>query len=46
MKDTQVQLEPESKETWEPMRLTPVGNLGAVMRGNTGSKSDAMTTMA
>jgi hypothetical protein len=31
---------PAEKAQWEPMRLTPVGNLGSVMRGSAGSAND------
>ena len=32
--------QPDEKAPWEPMQLTPVGNLGSVMRGAGGSKND------
>jgi hypothetical protein len=32
--------EPQRKHSWEPMTLTAVGNLGAVVRGASGSISD------
>ena len=32
--------EPTKRAQWEPMRLTPVGNLGSVMQGGGGSKND------
>ena len=39
MQENQLQTVPARKE-WEPMRLTPVGNLGAVMQGANGSVPD------
>ena len=32
--------EPERKQSWEPMTLTAVGNLGVVIQDMTGSFSD------
>jgi hypothetical protein len=33
-------VQPAKKAQWEPMRLTPVGNLGSIMQGGVGSKND------
>jgi hypothetical protein len=43
--------EQTDKRSWEPMKLTPVGNLGAVIQDKTGSfldggKGSAMMDMA
>ena len=41
MQEHQPKAQPAPKAQWEPMLLTPVGNLGAVMQGSTGSKNEA-----
>ena len=38
--DSQAEMRPRDKDAWEPMRLTPVGNLGTVMTDKTGSVTD------
>jgi hypothetical protein len=41
----QVEAQPAPKAQWEPMRLTPVGNLGTVMQAMNGSGTDTLGMM-
>lgn len=44
--ESKPEIKPRSKEKWEPMRLTAVGDLGGVMTGNPMSGADGGTTTA
>jgi hypothetical protein len=37
--------QPAPKAQWEPMRLTPVGNLGTVMQALAGSPNEGVASM-
>jgi len=39
MAEHEPRCEPRRKEQWEPLRLTPIGNLGTVLRTTGGSVS-------
>jgi hypothetical protein len=45
VQEKQVEAQPARKAQWEPMRLTPVGNLGTVMQAMAGSGPDALGMM-